>query len=75
MTEQHYEQDLAAIRKLMERSAKFISLSGLSGILAGVYALCGAAAAYYIAQHPNSPMRINHIQYQQVTVKIGRAHV
>lgn len=34
----------------MERSSKFISLSGLSGILAGVYALVGAAAAYYVMQ-------------------------
>ena len=32
----------------MERSAKFISLSGLSGIMAGVYALIGAFAAYRI---------------------------
>jgi hypothetical protein len=31
----------------MERSSKFISLSGLSGILAGVYALIGAGLAYY----------------------------
>ena len=30
----------------MERSSKFISLSGLSGILAGIYALIGAAFAY-----------------------------
>jgi hypothetical protein len=34
----------------MERSSKFISLSGLSGILAGVYALIGAIAAYKILQ-------------------------
>lgn len=32
----------------MERSAKFISLSGLSGILAGIYALVGAALGYYL---------------------------
>lgn len=42
-----FEQDLASIRQLMERSVKFISFSGLSGILAGVYALTGAAVAYY----------------------------
>lgn len=36
----------------MERSSKFISLSGLSGILAGVYALIGAIAAYFIIGHP-----------------------
>lgn len=34
----------------MERSAKFISLSGLSGILAGCYALVGASIAHQILQ-------------------------
>jgi hypothetical protein len=43
-----YEKDLASIRTMMDRTAKFISLSGLSGVLAGVYALAGAAAAYLI---------------------------
>lgn len=47
-----YQQDLASIRKLMERSVKFISLSGLSGILAGVYALAGAGLVYYQVQYP-----------------------
>src|SRR5688572_13826350 len=52
---QEYEKDLASIRTMMERSAKFISLSGLSGVLAGAYALCGAIAAYYIVHYPISP--------------------
>jgi hypothetical protein len=42
-----YEKDLASIRKMMERSVKFISLSGLSGVLAGIYALAGSAYGYY----------------------------
>ena len=50
-----YEKDLASIRDIMERSAKFISLSGLSGVLAGVYALAGAIAAYFIVHYPVSP--------------------
>jgi len=45
--EKQIHDDLASIRSLMERSSKFISLSGLSGILAGVYALIGAGLAYY----------------------------
>jgi hypothetical protein len=49
-----YQEDLASIRNVMERSSKFISLSGLSGILAGVFALAGAAAAYYVMQDPAS---------------------
>lgn len=51
-----YEKDIASIRSMMERSAKFLSLSGLSGVLAGVYALIGAAAAYYLMQYPDSPL-------------------
>jgi len=43
--EKEIEDELVSIRSLMERSSKFISLSGLSGILAGVYALIGAGIA------------------------------
>jgi len=57
MKEVHdYEKDLASIRSMMERSAKFISLSGLSGVLAGIYALAGATAAYFVAHYPVSPL-------------------
>lgn len=52
-----YEKDLASIRTMMERSAKFISLSGLSGVLAGIYAIIGAVAAYFIVYYPISPFR------------------
>lgn len=45
-TEQEYINDLSEIRSMMERSTKFMSLSGLSGIMAGVYALVGAYIAY-----------------------------
>jgi hypothetical protein len=62
--EKEIRDELATIRNLMERSSKFISLSGLSGILAGVYALIGAAAAYYILYtdiHPRSYILPYHI--------------
>lgn len=39
-------QELQHIKKMMERSSRFISLSGLSGIAAGVCALVGAWLAY-----------------------------
>lgn len=39
------ESDLKDIKELMERSSRFISLSGLSGVFAGVYALIGAWVA------------------------------
>lgn len=52
---QDYEKDLAAIRSLMERSVKFASLSGVSGVIAGVYALAGAVIAYMLIYAPDVP--------------------
>lgn len=40
-------ETLSEIRSLMERSSRFISLSGLSGVAAGSFALLGAAAIFY----------------------------
>jgi hypothetical protein len=45
---QDYIQDIAEMRSLMERSSKFLSLSGLAGIMAGIYALTGAYVAYKV---------------------------
>ena len=46
MKENEALAELSSIRSLMERSAKFISLSGISGVMAGVYALIGAFFGY-----------------------------
>ena len=53
MSSNNYSDDLVAIRSMMEKSSRFISLSGLSGIMAGIYSLIGAAVAYQIIY--NSP--------------------
>ncbi len=42
------KEDLLAIRNMMERSSKFLSLSGLSGVFAGICALIGATIAYFL---------------------------
>ena len=44
--EQDYIRDIADIRSMMERSSRFLSLSGWAGIMAGIYALSGAFIAY-----------------------------
>jgi hypothetical protein len=61
-----YRKELSDIRNMMAKSSRVISLSGLSGIFAGVYALIGAYVAYEIGYrkfdlsfynrlfHPNS---------------------
>lgn len=67
-----YEKDIASIRTIMERSAKFISLSGLSGVLAGTYALIGSAIAYYLIQYPLpiTAYRQESIQQPSVVLKL-----
>ncbi len=48
MNEQNkHLEDLTQIRSLMERSSRFISLSGLSGVFAGVFAIIGSLIAYW----------------------------
>lgn len=46
MKEKEHIQQLNEIRSLMERSSRFLSLSGLSGVFAGIIALIGAGAAF-----------------------------
>ncbi|MDN3673662.1 hypothetical protein QWY99_11405 [Flavobacterium branchiarum] len=43
--EDKYLQDISEIKNMMNKSSQFISLSGLSGIMAGIYALIGAYIA------------------------------
>ncbi len=48
MDSKDYLKDISEIKNMMNKSSRFISLSGLSGILAGIYALIGAYIAYYL---------------------------
>jgi len=50
------EQELADIKSMMEQSTRFLSLSGLSGILIGTYALISSAIAYYWIYFPDYPI-------------------
>jgi hypothetical protein len=53
-TTENYLEEIKEIRKMMEESSRFLSLSGLSGILVGIYALIGALIA-------NSIIYTNHL--------------
>jgi hypothetical protein len=44
-TTENYLAEIKEIRKMMEESSRFLSLSGLSGVLVGIYALLGAFMA------------------------------
>ncbi|MHA7843806.1 MAG: hypothetical protein ACX93I_10830 [Winogradskyella sp.] len=48
MSNEDYLKDISEIKHLMNKSSRFISLSGLSGILAGIYALVGASVAFWL---------------------------
>ncbi|KPE49960.1 hypothetical protein [Chryseobacterium indologenes] len=50
MDSKNYHEDLSHIRSMMERSSRFISLSGLSGVFAGLAALIGAGYVYFVLQ-------------------------
>lgn len=54
---------------MMEKSSKFISLSGLSGVLAGVYAIIGALLAYNIAY-----TTIDDVVYGEQIVRNAKAN-
>lgn len=50
--EENYLSDLSEIRSMMEKSTRFISLSGLSGVFVGLVALIGAALGqYFLISH------------------------
>ncbi len=45
--QQTSQQDIKAIRQMMEDSSRFLSLSGLSGIAAGTFAIIGAIVVHF----------------------------
>ncbi|MEL4308855.1 hypothetical protein [Joostella sp. CR20] len=47
MKEKNYLEDISHIKDMMNRSSRFISLSGASGIFAGCYAIIGGMYAYF----------------------------
>lgn len=51
MDSKNYHEDLLHIRSMMERSSRFISLSGLSGVVAGLAAIIGAIYVYFVFQN------------------------
>lgn len=56
--------DLTEIRSMMERSSKFLSLSGLAGVSAGIVGLFGAGAAYWqMNASINSPEPMNLLTF------------
>ncbi|MBK8705236.1 MAG: hypothetical protein IPN33_17835 [Saprospiraceae bacterium] len=68
-SKQQHIDTLQEIRSLMERSSRFISLSGLSGIFAGIWALAGATAAYIYLDI----MPFDRYKFYYTVIEQGRA--
>lgn len=63
-------QDIAEIKQMMERSSRFISLSGWSGISAGSFALLGAFAAYRLMRSSTGPSLESYLVIDAIIVLI-----
>jgi uncharacterized membrane protein HdeD (DUF308 family) len=73
MKDKDVYDEISSIKNIMERSTRFISLSGLSGVMAGVYALVGAGLVYlsapeYLKQYLNP---YSHYTVQDVNFSGG----
>lgn len=73
MNSQQSLDTLKDIKKMMERSSRFISLSGWSGVAAGVCALIGAHFANdIISRNKNSENLIKKIDFNQYEGTVNR---
>jgi hypothetical protein len=61
---------LRDIRSMMEKSSRFVSLSGFAGVVVGIFALCGVIAGYLFIQttYPDKGL----VYYEYATSSSGR---
>lgn len=64
-------EDISSIKNIMERSTKFISLAGMAGVMAGVYALIGAGIAYAIIPDYAAPYVAGNDVYSTSAIGLG----
>jgi hypothetical protein len=68
MNSEKYLSQLHEIQNMMQKSSKFLSLSGLSGILAGIYALIGSGIVYFMQKEFVYPIRFDSWEFLSVVV-------
>lgn len=61
-----YIEDLSDIKKIMDRSTRFLSLSGLAGISTGISALVGVYVAYVVVFKGNDYLVPNAVELANV---------
>jgi uncharacterized membrane protein YgdD (TMEM256/DUF423 family) len=72
MEAKDYLKDIQDIKQMMSQSSQFISLSGLSGILAGIYALVGAVVVNSLLEkNPNQVIIIESQTFELIILTAG----
>ena len=70
MTNKKYLDDLEEIKNLMNKSSRFLSLSGLSGVMAGIYALIGAFFAHRLLENKTVYIRMHSATNAELVLKL-----
>ena len=66
-------EDIKVIRRIMEESSRFLSLSGLAGLFAGITAVAGALVAYFvILQNGNIKYADNLMSLSEQNARVVR---
>lgn len=68
-------ESVKEIKELMEKSSKFVSLSGMTAVLAGVYALAGALVANHLLNSGGSRAELIMVAMSVLAVSVVTACV
>ncbi|MFK7032528.1 hypothetical protein [Flavobacterium oreochromis] len=68
MDSKNYLQDIKDIKQMMSQSSQFISLSGLAGVLAGIYALIGASYVHLLLQNCTYSITIDSLIFKKIII-------
>lgn len=70
MANKNYLEDINEIKNLMNRSSRFLSLSGLSGVLVGIYALLGSFYAHTLLEEKTIYIRMTSVENAALVLKL-----
>lgn len=71
MDSKKYIDDISQIKDMMRRSSMFLSLSGLSGIMAGLYAIAGAVIAYFFLFPKDDNLILHSWNFRMILVLLA----
>lgn len=71
MDSKKYIEDISQIKDMMNRSSRFLALSGLSGIMAGLYAMVGATVAYFFLFPKNNYVVLHSWNFRMILVLLA----